>query len=75
MSEVTKYFEQAISRWLDKEKANDELFADQVKASGKTVEGCCNYIIQSRGLMNKPSPRHADIVRIVNENMNLLKAI
>jgi 4-alpha-glucanotransferase len=46
MSEVTKYFEQAISRWLDKEKANDELFADQVKASGKTVEGCCNYIIQ-----------------------------
>ena len=43
---VTKYFEQAISRWLDKEKANDEMFADQVKASGKTVEGCCNYIIQ-----------------------------
>jgi hypothetical protein len=32
-------------------------------------------IIQSRGLMNQPSPRHADIVRIVNENMNLLKAI
>ncbi len=32
-------------------------------------------IIQSRGLLNNPSPRHADIVRIVNENMNLLKAI
>ena len=41
MSEVTKYFKQAIIRWLDKEKANDELFADQVKASGKNVEGCC----------------------------------
>lgn len=70
MSEVTKYFEQAISRWLDKEKANDELFADQVKVNTKTWK-----IIQSRGLMNKPSRRHGDIIRIVNENMNLLKAI
>lgn len=45
MSETTKYFEQAIGRWLEQEKEKDELFARQVETSGKTLEGCCNYII------------------------------
>ena len=72
---VTKYFEQAISSWLDKEKANDELFADQVKASGKTVEVNMKTwsIVQSRGLLNDPSERHDEIIELVKRNMNKLK--
>ena len=44
--EVTKYFEQCISRWLEAEKVKDAAFAKKVAESGKNVEGCCNYILQ-----------------------------
>lgn len=44
--EVTNYFEQCISRWLEAEKEKDAAFAKKVAESGKNVEGCCNYILQ-----------------------------
>lgn len=44
--EVTNYFEQCISRWLEAEKEKDAAFAKKVDESGKNVEGCCNYILQ-----------------------------
>jgi hypothetical protein len=44
--EVTEYFEQCISRWLETEKQKDAAFAKKVEESGKNVEGCCNYILQ-----------------------------
>ena len=43
--EVTKYFIQRIEAWMEEEKKRDPLFADQVKASGKTAEGACNYVL------------------------------
>ena len=36
-SQVTKYFIQRIEAWMEEEKRKDPLFADQVKASGKTI--------------------------------------
>ncbi len=44
--EVTNYFKQCISRWLEAEKEKDAAFARKVAESGKNVEGCCNYILQ-----------------------------
>ena len=43
--EVTKYFIQRIEAWMEEEKKKDPLFADQVKASGKTADGACNYVL------------------------------
>ena len=45
-SQVTKYFIQRIDEWVKSEMEKDHLFADQVKASGKTVEGACNYVLK-----------------------------
>lgn len=36
---------ECISRWLDGECKKDAAFASKVNESGKTVEGCCNYIL------------------------------
>ena len=36
-SQVTKYFIQRIDEWVKSEMEKDHLFADQVKASGKTI--------------------------------------
>lgn len=44
-NQFTKHFQECISQWLEKEKANDETFASRVNKSKKTVNGCCNYIL------------------------------
>lgn len=44
---VTKFFIQRIQAWMDEECKNDAEFAELVKSKpGKTVEGCCNYILK-----------------------------
>lgn len=43
---VTRFFEQRISEWLEREKANDPLFAETVRSKPhKTVQGACNYVL------------------------------
>lgn len=44
-NKFTRHFQECISQWLEKEKANDETFASRVNKSKKTVKGCCNYIL------------------------------
>lgn len=38
-------FNEAIKNYLDKRAKEDSLFAEAYKKEGKTIEGCCNYII------------------------------
>ena len=43
--QVTDYFEQRISEWLEAERKKDAAFDKKVSESKKDVSGCCNYII------------------------------
>ena len=38
-------FNEAIKNYLDQRAKEDSLFAEAYKKEGKTIEGCCNYII------------------------------
>lgn len=38
-------FNEAIKNYLDHRAKEDSLFAEAYKKKGKTIEGCCNYII------------------------------
>ena len=38
-------FNEAIKNYLDQRAKEDSLFAEAYKKKGKTIEGCCNYII------------------------------
>lgn len=44
--EVTNYFEQCISKWLEAERKKDPIFDKKVAESKKDVQGCCNFILQ-----------------------------
>ena len=45
-NQVTKFFEQRISEWLEREMKADPLFAETVKSKPqKTVKGACNYVL------------------------------
>lgn len=38
-------FNEAIKNYLDQRAKEDSLFAEAYKKKGKTIEGCCNYIL------------------------------
>lgn len=38
-------FNEAIKNYLDQRAKEDSLFAEAYKKEGKTIEGCCSYII------------------------------
>lgn len=38
-------FNEAIKNYLDQRAKEDSLFAEAYQKEGKTIEGCCNYII------------------------------
>lgn len=42
---VMNEFEKAIKAYLDARAEKDELFAKKYQESGKSIGGCCNYII------------------------------
>ena len=44
---VTRYFEQRIGEWLEKEMKNDPLFEKTVTSKPeKTIKGACNYVLK-----------------------------
>ena len=45
MSKVSENFKQVIKNYLDKRAAEDELFAVTYKKENKSLEECCNYIM------------------------------
>lgn len=42
---MSNAFNEAIKNYLDQRAKEDSLFAEAYKKKGKTIEGCCNYII------------------------------
>lgn len=45
-NQVTDYFEQCISKWLEAERKKDPIFDKKVAESKKDVQGCCNFILK-----------------------------
>lgn len=43
---VSEQFKQTIENYLQVRANTDELFAQTFAKEGKTIEGCCNYILQ-----------------------------
>lgn len=66
---VNEYYRESDSIILSARDSQGERL-ETVEVSTKTWE-----VVQSRGLLNNPTERHDDIVRLVNENMNKLKTI
>lgn len=46
MVKVTETFKKVIKGYLDNRAANDDLFAMRYKREGKSVDECCDYIIE-----------------------------
>lgn len=42
---ATKAFEDTIKAYLDKRASEDDLFAESYAKEGKSIEECCNYIL------------------------------
>ena len=42
---ATKAFEDTIKAYLDKRASDDDLFAESYAKEGKSIEECCNYIL------------------------------
>lgn len=63
-----RYFERQDALILSaRDEENNPV--ETIEVSLKTFE-----IVQSRGRSNQPSPRHAEIIALVNNNMNIIKA-
>lgn len=45
-NQVSKSFQDTIKAYLDKRAQEDSLFAQSYAKEGKSIEECCNYIIQ-----------------------------
>lgn len=45
-NQVSKSFQDTINAYLDKRAQEDALFAQSYAKEGKSIEECCNYIIQ-----------------------------
>lgn len=43
---VTETFKKTIQKMLEEKASNDPLFAETYKKKNKSIEECCNYIIQ-----------------------------
>lgn len=68
------------NRYYDTEMHPDSLILSARDSHGERIETVevnirTWQIVQSRGFMNGMTDRHADIVRLVNKNMNLLKLV
>lgn len=46
MEKVNKEFVKVIREYLEKRSEDDKLFREKYKSSEKTVEQCCDYIIE-----------------------------
>ena len=46
MVKGTETFKKVIKGYLDNRAANDDLFAMRYKREGKSVDECCDYIIE-----------------------------
>ena len=46
MEKYTDEFQKAIAAMLEQEAAQDPLFAESLKKENKTMDKCCDYIIQ-----------------------------
>ena len=71
MEKSSKTFEQTIKAYLDKRAETDSLFAEKYRNEKKNIKKFS--VVQSRGVCNKNTERHEEILELMNEHMKLIK--
>lgn len=73
----TEAFKRTIGEYLQVRANTDEIFAQRMKKEGKTLEvDLSDYkIVQCRGKYNHDTPYHDAILKLMNDNMGMIKEI